>query len=702
MGLMMRKNVLLSSILIATTSPAMAITGGSMPPRSASPETILFNAPSSNYDQADQITRFCNGTVFAHKWILTSEHCVLSEPRKAPDGILDCSSETLTGLQTKACSSGLPFIDVGNPKSENGWRKFAVSKMVSSFIDTSNANASVSENKLLTPLHPQYDSVAGENVDSSSLGNSAPRAIAFVELVVDANVAGTGYFAEIEEYDYPFEINSSLELRDSNSDLKNKFYTIAFKDTVTPEESLELGVPTYDPMFDGMYSTYGTSFLPLNTLLDVSLGGEFNLTTGEKVGRGRNNYDFEHDNAVITGGFGAIGHFRGQDANGNYNNASSDFGDGGAAVRRLSNNGVYDIIGVLGGSITMKESELGNGDASVCSDSSTCDSYDLFSFASLRYEPIRNRLLYQVNAVNAPKVIRTTANQINTGKVRLQNLSKGKDKTLFAPWATRDMRSNINANGDVSILSFSDSDGQTGPEACTSVKPFDSCFVEFMTNGNDGSLSIGYPDGNQPFQAILFTSSLDSSYQEGVDGRPIGAPILKPVPDLPFTPSDLKVNEKVEILFNLLDLSIENAPVTPLVGWKATVSFSESLSDENATEDDVESSIAINEEDGEFSSEFSHILTAEDVDNGWVIFEVSFDEAKTLTTSKSLYNRNQEQAYHHTYEDSFKVTKDDDGDGQIPPVEEIPRGTPDSGSLGLGYLSVLFLSIFFRRKKLAN
>ncbi|MDN2483891.1 hypothetical protein [Vibrio agarivorans] len=665
---MRHSKIYLSMLGVVLAMPVHAIEGGSHVPRDIFPHNVLLNAPVSNWDQAEEIERYCNATVFAHKWIVTSEHCVLSEPRTAYDGILDCESDELSELQTKACNVALPLIDVGDKNQDNGWREFAISRVVTTFIDRTETDEQFQEAKLLTPANPNYDSVPGENAYSYNFGSDNPHTFAFVEMRSTPYLTSTGYLAEVSEFDYALDPDTEGVLLDESGLPLNSFRMAAFKHPVTQEDSDETGMPIYDPLTDGMFMTHGVSFNPVGNAVDVSRGGD--VWSGQYVGRGRNLYGYiDESDRFIVRGYGSAGVFRSTTEDGDIANAVSSFGDGGAAVTRLTARGEYDLVGVAYGSETHQEEEHGTGDPNGCSED-TCNSYDLFTYASLRYEPARNRLLYMVDAINAPKYIQSDVNTPSEVTVRLQNISKGSGTNIFSPAVPRNIRDAVSTMGGVTILDWSDSQGNVSAEACESVEPFESCYLKLEVLA-EGTIGIGYEDGNQPYQTIIVSSVIPE--QEGENGQPIGAPPAIPEPDVPLVPEDVVAGEEHQVLFNLHDLYREDgSPITVVAGWTTEVAFSQ---------EDQETYTA------------NHTVSHDDLANGWAVLDFVIDKPGTYEMTKSLVTRNQDVVYSRTYEEQVVVeeTEEEEEDGGF-------RPTPDGGSVGLFWVFAFALMALFRKR----
>lgn len=463
---------------------------------------------TANYEH-NEVVRFeselygaCTGTLIAHKWILTADHCIggartsheLSEERwatidKSYDKTLMDKDEYFASIQVA--------VRNGRPQITNGWQNFAFERAVS--FRVRNGIVLAGDPRLdEIPLYDQYQNEKRNEEKSDGSGMNLETSIfsdiGLVELSEEQNIANTGYIAEVDTVNAATSVRSGYLL---GADSKRQEIELLAYSPVQDGQAYDAPLEKAQGALHFLYKDGDDSFNQIQSVyhLDERAFAAGSATT----------IRFDNNNGMPV-------------------YAQGGNSGGGVGVKN-TRTGDFDIMGVISSqneigftlenldpqSLTPEMSQLdfyySEVDPSYIPNDrywqrlaeydSIINQYPNGVFpsiiGSLTYKPFADTLLNEIYALNSPKFVSVPENQVV--EVRVQNLSP----------ETLDLASILTTTGDVEVLS---ADYERYATTCEAVAPLDSCIITITSSGGNGEINMAFPNSKQPQQKMLINNEV--------------------------------------------------------------------------------------------------------------------------------------------------------------------------------------------------
>jgi hypothetical protein len=503
------KNTLTLALLSTLSASALAIINGESVDYADYPEIARTNFDGSN----------CTATVLAHKWVITADHCI-DGSYAGGDLSYEIGATIDVDYEETLTDKDDWFDDLTvYIREDDAWTVYEEVR-ASSFRWRNQDDA---EEAGIEATDQNMDD--GRSYENDELGKRSD--IGLVELDESPSLEGTVYIADLDAINLPTE-RAAFEENDDGTAQEIMMLAIGPEDESTSfsNSGLEVAFGGVHLFIDSVNSEVGNSNCTKNNgnyCVTSSIGSnsdEIKAGSASTIAL-RDNTDGDY--VFIQGGNSGAG-IRW------YNSVTDDF-ELYAVVSGNSNYYYFPDDNVLHDTAlnddtdySLDMSDIANyGRSYLSSDEDYWDyielrkeeieSHDLypdvhgvnpFTAGALMYEPFQNHLLYEINALNAPKV--TTIESGESVEVRFQNL------TLDSV----DMAEILTVDGDVEIESYSytsydtDTETTTTSTDCSSIEPLESCVLTLTSTGGEGTVNMGFDSSNQPDQFMYVNYVADT------------------------------------------------------------------------------------------------------------------------------------------------------------------------------------------------
>lgn len=483
------KMTMLAASILTVALPVKAIVNGEFSDTEVNPHTEVVKLISSGNGFGD-----CTGTIIAHKWVLTADHCIGGARAAVSDlamerwGTIDRTYEQTLTSKDEYFNKVHIGVQNGRPQILNGWQEFTIDRAVA--FKVLNSNSLVNPERYAhIPLYDQYQNDARNDVvngTDTNLEVSSYSDVGLVKISEVQHIDSTGYIAELDTVKTSNAEFDGYVLNENNERQDVKVHAFApVKDTQFLERELQ-------------EATGGIHFFYRDGQ-DNTISGEYYLNERAYLSGSASEVRFDNNNGMPVYAQG---------------------GNSGAGVKvKNPRTGSYDIMGVLsqqGGilysnapldpyAITPEMSQIdkyySEYDPSYIPNDDSWTRLEEYNqiinqypngslpsiVGALKFDGFKQTLLNEVYALNSPKYVPVTASELK--EVRVQNLSP----------ETLDMQSILTASGDVQIVS---AEYERFGMTCEAVAPLDSCVLTLTSNGGIGYINMAFENSKQPDQSM--------------------------------------------------------------------------------------------------------------------------------------------------------------------------------------------------------